>query len=112
MVLPRLELSEAGSTTAARFTGTDISLDEAATGAVWEEVSALAGRLNGRELVFDLSNVRFLNSTALGMFLLLRRRLQARGRRFRLVNAQPQIAEVFRVTRLSALFESPPPLAV
>jgi anti-anti-sigma factor len=103
MVALRLEQTD-HDPTAVRFAGDCVSLDEAATMAVREEVLALADGLREGDLTLDLSNVAFLHGTTLGVFLLLRRRLCADGRRFRLRNPQPQIADVLAVTRLSALF--------
>ena len=103
MVALRLEHTDNGPL-AVRFAGDCVSLDEATTFAVREEVLALADRLPEGELALDLTNVAFLHGTTLGVLLVLRRRLGADGRRLRLLNPQPQIAEVLAVTQLNALF--------
>ena len=112
MVILRLELTEIGPMTAARFAGEGVSLDGAATDMVRKELFTVADHLGGAELSLDLSNIAFLHGTILGVLLMLSRRLHAAGQQFWLVNPQPQVAEVFRVAQLSALFEPPRQLAV
>lgn len=63
----------------------------------------LAGRVEAsesRSLRIDLGDVTFLSSATLGKLLMLARRATATGNRITLYNLNPEIAEVFRVTKL------------
>ncbi len=61
--------------------------------------------LQQRHLILDFSDVNFLTSLGLALLLTLRKRLAEGGRRLALLNLQPQVYEVFSVTRLDTLFD-------
>jgi anti-anti-sigma factor len=61
--------------------------------------------LQQRQLILDFGNVEFLTSLGLAMLLTLRKRLAEGGRRLALLNLQPDIYEVFSVTRLNTVFD-------
>ena len=57
------------------------------------------------EIVIDLSGVGFAGSAALGNFVALHREARSRGGRLIFCNVEPMVAETFRVSKLSPLFE-------
>jgi anti-anti-sigma factor len=97
-----------GDRTVLRFTGRRVMLDEQNTGIVGEHLLALVGGLKAGRLEMDFGNVTYLNSSALGLFVLLHKRLRARGGRLVVCNLAPQVYEVFEVTKLHTLFDIRP----
>ncbi len=55
-------------------------------------------------LVLDFKNVEHLSSAALGILITLEKQVAQRRGKLALANIQPQIYEVFRITRLNKLF--------
>jgi anti-anti-sigma factor len=63
-------------------------------------------RKGGRpDLVVDLSGVGFAGSAALGNFVSLHRIVRAQGGRIVFCQVDPTVAEVFRASKLDALYE-------
>jgi anti-anti-sigma factor len=63
-------------------------------------------RKNGQpEVVIDLSGVGFAGSAALGHFTALHRDARKSGGRLIFCNVEPTVREVFRASKLEALFE-------
>jgi anti-anti-sigma factor len=56
-------------------------------------------------VVLDLSPVRIVPSLALGLLVQMSQRCRARQQRLKLAGVQPQVRQVFSVTRLDRLFE-------
>jgi anti-sigma B factor antagonist len=55
-------------------------------------------------LVIDLSDVSFLDSTALGVLIGAVKRLRSRGGALAIVNTEPSIAKTFEITGLDQIF--------
>jgi stage II sporulation protein AA (anti-sigma F factor antagonist) len=100
-----VQVREVDETTVVRFTGQGVLLDETATQALGEELVPLVEQRRPRTLLLDFENVAFLSSTTLGLLLVLRKALLARGGRLVLCHLAPQVYEVFEATRLLTLFE-------
>lgn len=62
----------------------------------------------GDHLVVDLSDVHYIASEALGRLMGLRKRLLAAQGRLTLRRLHPDLAEVFRVTRIESFFDIEP----
>jgi len=58
----------------------------------------------GLRLVLDLSDVTFLDSTALGVLIGAVKRLRSRGGALALVNTDTSIAKTFQITGLDQIF--------
>jgi anti-sigma B factor antagonist len=58
-----------------------------------------------RKILLDFSNVEYLSSAALGRFIILHKKVLAAGGRLVLYNIDPEIYEVFAVTKLNKLFD-------
>jgi anti-sigma B factor antagonist len=72
--------------------------------------NVLAGELLGRtddlegcHLLLDFSHVDYLTSVELGTLITLHKRMKASGGRLTLFNMNPQVCEIFAVTRLQTL---------
>jgi anti-anti-sigma factor len=95
----RLDVEEFGDVTAVNFTDNKI-LDRQSVEAIGEEILSLVDELGRKKIVLDLAKVEYLSSGILGKFIALNKRLRAAGGRLALCNINPQIYEVFEVTRL------------
>ncbi len=79
-------------------------LDEQNTQPVSEQLHALLHEGGQGKLLLDLANVRYFSSAALGLFIVLHKRLEDTGGRMILCCIAPQLMEVFEVTRLDRYF--------
>ena len=66
-----------------------------------------AGRVN---LILDFRNVRFLSSAVLGLLIRVSKRVYEGDGQLRLSNIHPKIREIFRITRLTKIFDIYPDL--
>ena len=57
-----------------------------------------------REIVFDLSKVPYMTSSAIGKFVILHRNLVQNGRHMRVRGIDPELLELFKDIRLDTLF--------
>lgn len=64
-----------------------------------------ATEMGGNEVQVDLTGVTYLDSSALGMLLLLREKCEAASKRVVLCNPSSLVAGIFQVARFSNLFE-------
>lgn len=60
------------------------------------------GRMN---LILDFQNVRFLSSAVLGLLIRVSKKIYENDGQLRLCNINPKIYEVFRITRLTKVFD-------
>jgi anti-sigma B factor antagonist len=80
-------------------------LDETAVQSIRESLLHLADDHTGRLLIVDFIGVEYLGSAMLETLLNMHRKMKAGGGRFVLRHLQPQVYEVFQVTKLDELFE-------
>jgi anti-sigma B factor antagonist len=99
----RLEVEDINDVTVVNFTDKKI-LDEQNIQIIGEQLFSLIDELGRRKLVLNFSNVEYLSSAALGKFITLNKKVNAAGGRLVLCNIDPQIYEVFEITKLNKLF--------
>lgn len=56
-------------------------------------------------ILVDLENVAYVSSSVLGLFITTVRELQKQGGALKLLNPQPAVCNVLRLTRLDRIFE-------
>ena len=100
----RLRISEADGVTQVEFVDRNI-LDEANIQAIGEEIGSIIEGAPSPKLVISFSNVDHLSSAALGALITINNKVRAKDGALRLSNIDPQIYEVFMITRLNKLFE-------
>ena len=78
---------------------------------VEEHIQALAQQLldllremGEKKLLLNFRNVEYMSSAVLGMLVTLNKKVQAAGGKLVLCNIDPQIREVFEITKLDKLF--------
>ena len=65
-----------------------------------------------RKVVFDLSDLTYIDSAGIGIIVMCCGLMQAAGGELRLASLQPKIAELMRVTKLDTLYHFYPTAAV
>ena len=99
----RLEVEDIGEVTVVNFTDKKI-LDEQNIQLIGEQLFRLVDELGRRKLLLNFRNVEYLSSAALGKFITLNKKVNAAGGRLILCGIDPQIYEVFEITKLNKLF--------
>jgi anti-sigma B factor antagonist len=99
----RLEVEDIGDVTVVNFTDRKI-LDEQNIQVIGEQLFSLVDEAGRRKILLNFGNVEYLSSAALGKLITLNKKLQAAGGRLILCNIDPQIYEVFEITKLNKLF--------
>jgi len=99
----RLRISETDGTTLVEFVDRNI-LDEANIQAINEEITAVIEQTDTPKLLISFSNVDHLSSAALGALITINNKIREKKGQLHLANIDPQIYEVFVITRLNKLF--------
>ena len=60
---------------------------------------------SGPKLLISFANVDHLSSAALGTLITINNKVRARSGQLRLANIDPQIYEVFKITKLDRIFQ-------
>ena len=101
---PRLRVRKESGATFVEFVDRNI-LDDANIQQIGDEVSSLIEAEPSPKLVISFSNVDHLSSAALGALITIHNKLKNKQGQLRLSNIDPQIYEVFVITKLNKLFE-------
>lgn len=80
-------------------------LDEANIQQIGEEIGAIVDAEPTPKILISFSNVDHLSSAALGTLITINQKVKARQGQLRLANIDPQIHEVFVITKLNRLFQ-------
>jgi anti-sigma B factor antagonist len=99
----RLEVEDIGDVTVINFVDKKI-LDEQNIQVIGEQLFSLVDQDGRRKLLLNFGNVEYLSSAALGKLITLNKKLQGVGGRLILCNIDPQIYEVFEITKLDKFF--------
>jgi anti-sigma B factor antagonist len=99
----RLEVEDVGGATVASFTDRKI-LDERNIQILGEQLFGLVDQQGKTNLVLNFAKVEYLSSAALGMLIRLRKKVLEAGGKLVLCGIDPQIYEVFVITKLDKAF--------
>jgi anti-sigma B factor antagonist len=80
-------------------------LDEANILQIGEEISRLVDAEARPKVLISFSNVDHLSSAALGTLITINNKVRGKDGQLRLANIDPQIYEVFVITKLNKLFQ-------
>lgn len=100
----RLRVRKENGITFVEFVDRNI-LDEANIQQIGEEILSLIDADTAPRFVISFSNVDHLSSAALGTLITIHNKMKGRKGQLRLCNIDPQIYEVFVITKLNKLFE-------
>jgi anti-sigma B factor antagonist len=106
----RLRITKVNDITHVEFIDRNI-LDEANIQLIQEELAGLIEGSPRPKLLISFSNVDHLSSAALGALITVRNKINAKSGQLRLADIDPQIYEVFVITKLNKLFEIHPTAA-
>lgn len=99
----RLRVKRVDGVTQIEFIDRNI-LDEANISAIGEEITSLVDAEAAPKLLISFSNVDHLSSAALGTLITINNLVRRKQGQLKLANIDPQIYEVFVITRLNKLF--------
>ena len=80
-------------------------IDEFSCRTLRSEIDGTIAECAPREVVFDMKNVYFVDSTGLGLIIGRYKRLSAAGGVLRLKNVPPQVDKVFRASGVYSVVE-------
>lgn len=86
-------------------------LDEGNIQSIGDEIASLIESEASPKIVLSFTNVEHLSSAALGTLITINNKVRAKTGQLRLSNIDPQIYEVFTITRLNKLFQIVPTVA-
>jgi len=100
----RLKVKLANGTSVIEFADRKI-LDELCIHEIEEELARLVDAKAGGNILLCFKNVEHLSSAALGMLITLKKRVEEKSGKLKLSDINPQIFEVFKITRLNQVFD-------
>ncbi len=100
----RLVVTEDGGVTRVQFLDRNI-LDETTIQQIGDQIGALIDAQTTPKLLINFAKVEHLSSAALGILITINNRVKHKGGQLRLANIDPQIYEVFVITKLNKLFQ-------
>jgi anti-sigma B factor antagonist len=100
----RLVISEEGDVTKIEFVDRNI-LEEANIQQIGDEISQIIEQQDEPKLLINFEHVEHLSSAALGTLITINNKVRQKGGQLRLSNIDPQIYEVFVITKLNKLFQ-------
>lgn len=100
----RLKVTRNGDTIQVEFTSRKI-LDEANIAEIGEQLSALVEKEDRPRIIISFAAVDHLSSAALGTLITINNKIKQKSGQLRLSDINPQIYEVFLITKLNKLFK-------
>ena len=100
----RLRVRREGEITQVEFIDRNI-LDEANIQQIGDEIGRLVEASTSPKLLISFANVDHLSSAALGTLITINNKVRGRSGQLRLANIDPQIFEVFKITKLDRIFQ-------
>ncbi len=103
MILPprrRFDTEAVGDVLVVTLTDAKI-LDDQTIGAIGEQLCNLVDEVGGKRLLLNFGNVQYLSSPFLGVVVTLNKKINAAGGRLALGGLDPQIEELFGLTKLT-----------
>ena len=103
-VKPRISVEYCENATIITLTDEKI-LEEKDIRALQESIMSVIEQVERINLILDFRNVQFLSSTALGLLIKISKRVYEHDGQLRLCNIRPKIHEIFKITRLTKVFD-------
>ena len=100
----RLRILTDGDITRVEFIDRNI-LDEGNIQQIGDEILRLVDEQDLPRMLISFENVEHLSSAALGTLITINKRIRDKGGQLRLTDIDPQIYEVFVITKLNKLFQ-------
>jgi anti-anti-sigma factor len=103
-IQPRISVEYSSDATVVSFTDEKI-LEETDVRSLRTAVEAVIEQAGSIRLVLDFRCVKFLSSAVLGLLIRISKRVYEQGGQLRLCNIHLGIYEVFKITRLTSVFD-------
>ena len=104
-IKPRISVDYTENATVIRFVDEKI-LEEQAIQAVQDSImSVIEQSKNQLNLILDFSKVKFLSSAVLGLLIRISKHIYEHNGQLRFCNISPKIFEIFKITRLTKIFD-------
>lgn len=100
----RLRISDVNGVTRVEFLDRNI-LDEANIQQIGEEIGEVVDAQTQPKILISFANVDHLSSAALGTLITINNKIRAKDGQLRLAEIDPQIYEIFVITKLNNLFQ-------
>ena len=100
----RLVVNNNGDVTVVGFLDRNI-LEEASIQQIGDEIADLISASSNPKILLNFQTVEHLSSAALGTLITVNNKVKEKGGQLRLSNIDPQIYEVFVITKLNKLFQ-------
>jgi anti-sigma B factor antagonist len=99
----RLQIEQIGQVTVVSLTNRKLLVEESIQ-AVGEDLFRLVEQSGRTKLLLNFSNVEHMSSAVLGMLVRLNKKVLVSGGKLALCGIDPQIREVFEITKLDKVF--------
>ena len=103
-IRPRISVKYDDNATIVALTDEKI-LEENDVRALQESIMSVVEPAEQINLILDFQNVRFLSSAVLGLLIRVSKKVYEREGQLRLCNINPKIHEIFKITRLTKVFD-------
>ena len=100
----RLRVNKADGVVRVEFVDRNI-LDEGNIQQIGDEINRIVDEEAAPKLLISFANVDHLSSAALGTLITVHNKVKSKGGQLRLAEIDPQIYEVFAITKLNKLFD-------
>ncbi len=101
---PKISVEYADDTTIITFTDEKI-LEDKDIRSLQESILSVVEQGDGIKLILDFRNVQFLSSAVLGLLIRVSKKVYERNGKLRLCNINPNIYKIFKITRLTKIFD-------
>ena len=103
-IKPRISVEYAENATIVTFTDEKI-LEEKDIQALQESIMSVIEQAEQMNMILDFCNVRFLSSAVLGLLIRISKKIYERDGKLKLCGINPKIYEIFKITRLTKIFD-------
>jgi anti-sigma B factor antagonist len=101
---PTISVEYVENATVVTFTEEKI-LEDKDIQALQESIMSVIAQTGGINLILDFCNVRFLSSAVLGLLIRVSKKVYEHDGQLKLCNINPKIYEIFKITRLTKIFD-------
>jgi anti-sigma B factor antagonist len=103
-IKPRISVDYTDKAVIIKFADEKI-LEDKDIAAIREAIMSVVEQTQRINLVLDFTNVKFLSSAVLGLLIRVSKKVYERDGQLRLCNINPKIYEIFKITRLTKVFD-------
>ncbi len=103
-IKPNLNVQYSDKATIITFSDSKI-LEEKDIKLLQDSLMAIIAETRGINLVLDFQNVEFLSSAILGLLIRISKKIYEQDGQLKLCNIKPKILEIFKITRLTKVFD-------